>query len=221
MLVFKDVIVGFVSGIHLVTNNMLSKGDWITMPSKGVDGDVIEVGITTVKVRNFDKTITSVPSQQLTNNVFYNWKGMQSSGGRRIKRKILIDSNSVHMLNELELKNLKELALLEDYLCEKEIDISHHNDEINPKKGNLRALTNIGTFRKYIELYLTERNDIHIENFTFLIRQLEHNEFGIPIQLYVFTKTTNWIEYEKIQSDIFDHLFSVAKKFDLKIYQRV
>jgi len=146
---------------------------------------------------------------------------MQSSGGRRIKRKILIDSNSVHMLNELELKNLKELALLEDYLCEKEIDISHHNDEINPKKGNLRSLTNIGTFRKYIELYLTERNDIHIKNFTFLIRQLEHNEFGIPIQLYVFTKTTNWIEYEKIQSDIFDHLFSVAKKFDLKIYQRV
>jgi miniconductance mechanosensitive channel len=220
MLIFKDVITGFVSGIHLATNNMLSKGDWITMPSKGVDGDVMEVGITTVKVRNFDKTITSVPAQQLTSNVFFNWKGMQDSGGRRIKRNILIDASSIQLLKDDDIEELKQIRLLKNYLEDKQDSINKTNKERGIFIGDKRTLTNIGTFRAYIKEYLRDRNDIHSEDFTFLVRQLEADEHGVPIQLYIFTNTVNWIDYEEIQSDIFDHLFSMAEVFKLKIYQR-
>lgn len=220
MLVFKDVITGFVSGIHLVTNNMLSKGDWITMPSKGVDGDVIEIGISTVKVRNFDKTITSVPAQQLTGNVFYNWTGMQQSGGRRIKRNILIDANSISFMNKTAIKKLSKISILNDYLTTKSSEVITTNEDKGDFVGDRRNLTNIGTYRAYIKEYLRSRGDIHEENFTFLVRQLQPTEHGVPLQLYVFTNTVNWIEYEDIQSDIFDHLLSMAPVFNLKIYQR-
>jgi miniconductance mechanosensitive channel len=220
MLIFKDVITGFVSGIHLVTNNMLSKGDWITMPSKGVDGDVIEIGISTVKVRNFDKTITSVPAQQLTGNVFFNWTGMQQSGGRRIKRNILIDANSISFMDEESTKELSKIGILETYLSDKTSQVSTTNEGKDEFIGDRRNLTNIGTYRAYIKEYLRSRDDIHKENFTFLVRQLESTEHGVPIQLYVFTNTVNWIDYEEIQSDIFDHLLSMAPVFNLKIYQR-
>jgi miniconductance mechanosensitive channel len=219
MLIFKDIITGFVSGIHLVTNKMLSKGDWITMPSKGVDGDVIEVGITTVKVRNFDKTISSVPTQQLTSNVFFNWTGMQNSGGRRIKRSVLLDSDTIRMMTLNDINELKKIDILNNYLATKELSLEKQNE--NKKViGNSRNLTNIGTFRAYIEEYLISRGDIHTEGFTFLIRQLESKGEGIPIQIYVFTKTTNWIEYENQMSDIFDHILSMASIFNLSIYQK-
>jgi miniconductance mechanosensitive channel len=219
MLIFKDTITGFVSGIQLISNQMLSKGDWITMPSKGVDGDVIEVGISTVKVRNFDKTISSVPTQQLTSNVFSNWTGMQNSGGRRIKRSVVLDSDSLMMLDEEKITELKKIDILHEYLSGKESLINKANKD---KKfiGNSRNLTNIGTFRAYIEQYLIDRGDIHTEGFTFLVRQLESNGEGVPIQLYVFTKTTAWIEYENIMSDIFDHILSIAPIFGLAVYQK-
>ena len=220
MLVFKDVITGFISGIHLVTNNMLSKGDWITMPSKGVDGDVIEIGISTVKVRNFDKTITSVPAQQLVNNVFFNWKGMQSSGGRRIKRNLLIDANSIKLLGEEDIEDLKQIKIMNEYLDDKSSALKDTNKDRGVFIGDKRSLTNIGTFRAYICEYLKSRGDIYSDDFTFLVRQLEASEHGVPIQIYVFTTTTNWIEYEAIQSDVFDHLFSMVGVFGLKIYQR-
>lgn len=220
MLVFKDVITGFASGIHLVTNNMLSKGDWITMPSKGVDGDVIEIGISTVKIRNFDKTITSVPAQQLTGNVFYNWTGMQKSGGRRIKRNILIDASSISFMDQDEIDKLQEIGILKDYLLSKSIEVTKTNKSKNDFVGDQRNLTNIGTFRAYIKEYLRSRADIHEEGFTFLVRQLQATEHGVPLQLYVFTNTVNWIEYEEIQSDIFDHLLSMAPIFKLRVYQR-
>lgn len=220
MLVFKDVITGFVSGIHLVSNNMLSKGDWITMPSKGVDGDVIEIGISTVKVRNFDKTITSVPAQQLTGNVFYNWTGMQNAGGRRIKRSILIDANTIAFMNNDGVKELSNIGILAEYLSDKANLVKESNADKSEYIGDRRNLTNIGTYRAYIKEYLRSRPDIHQEGFTFLVRQLESTEHGVPIQLYIFTNTVNWIEYEEIQSDIFDHLLSMVPVFNLKIYQR-
>lgn len=220
MLIFKDVITGFVSGLHLVSNDMLSEGDWITMPSKGVDGDVIEVGITTVKVRNFDKTITSVPAQQLTSNVFFNWKGMQDSGGRRIKRSVLIDAASIKMLDEKKINELKSIGIMTEYLDGKLEELTATNKERKDYVGDARSLTNIGTFRRYLVEYLKSRGDIHTDGFTFLIRQLEATELGVPLQMYVFTNTVNWIEYEGIQSDIFDHVLSMANVFGLKVYQR-
>jgi len=220
MLIFKDVISGFASGIHLVLNKLLARGDWITVPSKGIDGDVIEVGIATIKIRNFDKTIASIPTADLAKNVFHNWTGMQKSGGRRIKRNLLIDASSITFLSNEQLSELSNISILNNYIDSKKEAVDLTNKDRGSFSGDQRMLTNIGTYRAYIKEYLRSRGDIHEDGFTFLVRQLQPTEHGVPLQVYVFTNTVDWIEYEGIQSDVFDHLLSMTSIFGLRIYQR-
>jgi len=221
MLVFKDPILGFVAGIQLSANKMLAVGDWIEMPKYGVDGDIMEIALTTVKIRNFDKTITTIPTQSLINDSFKNWRGMQETGGRRIKRAIYIDVNSVGFCDAERLARFSKIQFIADYIASKDAELAAYNKE----KGvdgtsavNGRRMTNIGTFRAYVEAYLRAHPKIS-DTFTFLVRQLAPSENGVPIEIYVFTTTTNWIEYEGIQADIFDHLLAAAGEFDLRLFQ--
>ncbi|MEO9970750.1 MAG: mechanosensitive ion channel family protein [Hyphomonadaceae bacterium] len=221
MLVFKDPILGFVAGIQLSSNRMVSVGDWIEMPKYSVDGDIIEIGLTTVKIRNFDKTITTIPTQSLINDSFKNWRGMQESGGRRIKRSIHLDVSSVKFCDGEMLERFSKIQYISDYITSKKAELS----EFNAAKGadtttlvNGRHLTNIGTFRAYVEAYLRAHPKIG-DRYTLLVRQLKPTENGLPIEIYVFTTTTDWIEYESIQSDIFDHLLASAPEFDLRLFQ--
>jgi len=221
MLVFKDPILGFVAGIQLSANSMVSVGDWIEMPKYSVDGDIIEIGLTTVKIRNFDKTITTIPTQSLINDSFKNWRGMQETGGRRIKRSIHIDVNSIKFCDAEMLQRFSQIQFISDYIAAKTAELSEFNTAAGTDTTSLingRHLTNIGTFRAYVEAYLRAHPKIG-DTFTFLVRQLKPTEHGVPIEVYVFTTTTNWIEYEGIQSDIFDHLLAAAQEFDLKLFQ--
>ncbi|MGL4191321.1 mechanosensitive ion channel family protein [Vibrio misgurnus] len=221
MLVFKDPILGLVAGVQLSANRMLSVGDWLEMPKYGADGAVIDISLTTVKVQNWDKTITTIPSYALISDSFKNWKGMQESGGRRIKRSMLIDATSVHFLQEEEKQALKKAQLLEPYLSEKEQEISHYNQQ-KPWdlacRINGRRLTNIGSFRAYLERYLRNHPYIH-QDMTLMVRQLAPTHDGISLEVYCFTNTTVWVEYERIQSDIFDHIFAVLPEFGLCVSQ--
>ncbi len=218
MLIFKDSILGFVASIQLAANNMVAIGDWIEMPSQEADGDVIEINLTNVKVQNWDKTITTIPSYALVSNSFRNWKGMTDSGGRRIKRSIFIDSTTVRFLTDEDFAKFSEVELLQNYLNEKNAEIC----EFNKNKKNVtldgRNLTNIGTFRAYIDFYLKNHPNIDKEK-TILVRQKEPSSQGIPMELYCFTNTTAWISYEGIQSDIFDHLLVIIDYFGLSIFQ--
>ena len=221
MLVFKDPIMGFAAGIQLSSNRMVSPGDWIEMPEYGVDGDVMEIGLTTVKVRNFDKTITTVPTQALIGNSFKNWRGMQETGGRRIKRSIYINLSSIHFCSESDLKRFGKIQYITEYIEKKHKEIEAHNksQEVNLESlANGRRMTNIGIFRNYIEAYLLNHPSIH-KNLTILVRQLKPTESGLPIEIYAFTNDTNWKKYEGIQSDIFDHIIAVATEFDLTVFQ--
>lgn len=221
MLVFKDPILGLVAGIQLSANNMLDVGDWLEMPKYGADGSVLDIGLTTVKIQNWDKTITTIPTYALISDSFKNWRGMSESGGRRIKRKLNIDIQSIRFLNADDIQRLKSITLLSDYLKNKELDIARSNALREGAANNLingRRLTNIGTFRVYIERYLKTHPDIH-PDMTLLVRQLEPSGAGLPIQIYVFTKGTEWLQYEAIQSDIFDHLLAALGEFDLNIHQ--
>ena len=221
MLVFKDPIMGFAAGIQLSSNRMVSPGDWIEMPEYGVDGDVMEIGLTTVKVRNFDKTITTVPTQALIGNSFKNWRGMQETGGRRIKRSIYINLSSIHFCSESDLKRFGKIQYITEYIEKKHKEIEAHNksQEVNLESlANGRRMTNIGIFRNYIEAYLLNHPSIH-KNLTILVRQLKPTESGLPIEVYAFTNDTNWKKYEGIQSDIFDHIIAVATEFDLTVFQ--
>lgn len=221
MLVFKDPILGFVAGIQLSANSMVSVGDWIEMPKYSVDGDIIEIGLTTVKIRNFDKTITTIPTQSLINDSFKNWRGMQETGGRRIKRAIHLDVNSVKFCSAEMLERFSKIQFIADYITAKEAELSVFNKTAGIDAStvvNGRQLTNIGTFRAYVEAYLRAHPKIG-DTFTFLVRQLKPTENGVPIEIYVFTTTTNWIEYEGIQSDIFDHLLAAVPEFDLRLFQ--
>ncbi len=221
MLVFKDPILGFVAGIQLTANKMVSVGDWIEMPQSGVDGDVMEIGLTTVKIRNFDKTITTIPTQSLINDSFKNWRGMQETGGRRIKRAIHLDVGSVKFCDADMLARFSKIQHIAEYVEAKSKEVSAHNSEAGVDTSTLvngRHLTNVGTFRAYVEAYLRAHPKIS-DKFTFLVRQLKPTESGLPIEIYVFTTTTNWIEYEAIQADIFDHLLAAAPEFDLKLFQ--
>ncbi len=204
MLIFKDAILGLVAGIQLATNEMLQIGDWIEMPQHGADGDVIDISLTTAKIRNFDKTITTIPSYSLVSSSFKNWRGMKEAGARRIKRSILIDVHSVFFLNDEWIEKMKKKELLKDYLEEK-------------VKENVR-LTNIGTFRIYLEKYVYQNKKIR-NDMTRMVRQLPPTEKGVPVEIYAFADTTAWEEYEKIQSDIFDHVLAVTDEFGLKTYQ--
>ena len=221
MLVFKDPILGFVAGVQLSANQMVAVGDWIEMPKYTVDGDIIEIGLTTVKIRNFDKTITTIPTQSLINDSFKNWRGMQETGGRRIKRALHVDLNSVKFCDADMLARFSKIQFIADYLQTKAEELSAHNTAQGVDTSTLvngRHLTNIGTFRAYIEAYLRAHPKIS-NQLTFLVRQLKPTEHGVPIEIYVFTTTTNWVEYEGIQADIFDHLLASAPEFDLRLFQ--
>jgi len=221
MLVFKDPLLGFVAGIQLSANDMLRIGDWLEMPSYGADGDVIEIGLTTVKVQNWDKTITTIPTYALISDSFKNWQGMSESGGRRIKRAIYIDVTSVKFMDEDLMERLKQASLLAPYLAEKkeEIEIYNQQNKFNMDlKINGRRLTNLGTLRAYLINLLKNHPGIHQE-MTLMVRQLAAQDKGIPLEIYAFTSTVKWAEYEGIQSDIFDHIYAVIDAFDLRIHQ--
>ena len=222
MLVFKDPILGFVASIQLSAQDMVHRGDWVEMPKYGANGDVIDISLTTVKVQNFDKTIVSIPTYALVSNSFQNWRGMVNAGGRRIKRAINIDMNSLKFLAESDIERLKKFEYLGDYLNFKVDELDQHNKKISVNTTdsllNGRRLTNVGTFRYYVKQYLRNHSKIH-DNMTFMIRQLQPTEKGLPLEIYVFTTDTNWVNYEEIQADIFDHLLTSVPEFGLSIYQ--
>lgn len=222
MLVFKDVILGFVAGIQLSTNQMLSIGDWLEMPSHRADGDVEEIGLTTVKVRNFDRTITTIPTYALISESFKNWRGMSESQGRRIKRSLLIDTNSIQLVTPAMIERFREIEHIAAYFSAKEKEVEEYNAKLPANRVrnrvNGRRLTNVGTFRAYIEAYLRNHPQINQE-MTLLVRQLAPEGRGLPIEIYCFSSDKRWAAYESIQADIFDHLFAVAPEFDLRIFQ--
>lgn len=222
MLVFKDTILGFVAGVQLSSNDMLRVGDWIEMPQLNADGDVIDIALHTVKVRNWDKTITTIPSWRLISDSYKNWRGMQETGGRRIKRVLTIDAGSVRFLDGATLARLAQLHLLADYLPAKQGEVAAWNQTLGEAAtvaANRRRLTNLGTFRAYVQAYLDSHPRIHHE-LGCMVRQLASGPQGIPLELYCFTATVAWAEYEGIQSDIFDHLFAVLPEFGLRLYQQ-
>jgi len=222
MLIFKDTILGFVAGVQLSSNDMLRVGDWIEMPQLNADGDVIDIALHTVKVRNWDKTVTSIPSWRLISDSYKNWRGMQETGGRRIKRALTLDAASVHFLDEAAIARLSRLKLLADYLPPKTRDVAQWNQalgEAGAVPGNRRRLTNLGTFRAYVQAYLDTHPRIH-HGLSCMVRQLASGPQGIPLELYCFTDTVAWAEYEGIQADIFDHLFALLPEFGLALYQQ-
>lgn len=221
MLIFKDSLLGLVAGIQLSANRMVARGDWIEMPKFGADGEVLEVALTTVKVRNWDKTITTIPTYALISDSFKNWRGMSNSGVRRIKRSLNLDMNSVKFLDDALLARLKNVSLLKDYLAAKEKEIQEWNSERGVAKDDLinaRGLTNIGTFRAYIAEYLKNHPNIS-DHETLLVRQLAPSKSGLPIEIYVFCNDNRWVQFEGIQSDIFDHFLSVLREFELSVFQ--
>jgi len=221
MLVFKDTILSFTAGVQLSTNDMLRVGDWIQMPQVGADGDVVDIALHTVKVQNWDKTITTIPTWRLMSESYRNWRGMSEAGGRRIKRTLQIDAASVHFLTEADMDRLARIALLAPYLAEKREAVHATNTALGDGAAtptNLRRLTNIGTFRAYVQAYLRAHPGIH-QGMTLMVRTMEPTAEGVPLELYCFTATTAWVRYEGIQGDIFDHLIAVLPEFDLRLYQ--
>ncbi len=221
ILIFKDTILSFVASIHISAYDLIRVGDWIEVPKYGADGDVLDVALHTIKVQNFDKTIVVFPTHKLLEDSFKNWRGMQLAGGRRIKRSIFIDLSSVKFLDERLLTKFRKIQLLKDYLDKKENEIAEYNKKKNIDTSEIingRRLTNIGTFREYLKEYLRNREDVS-NDFTFLVRQLTPGPNGIPIEIYVFANTTDWIKYEQTQADIFDHIFASVSEFELNIFQ--
>ena len=221
MLIFKDAILGFVAGIQLSANNMVHKGDWIEMPQFGADGDVLDVSLTTVKVQNWDKTITTIPTYSLISHSFRNWRGMEESGGRRIKRALYIDMTSIKFCDREELERFSRIQYIREYIERKNAELSEYNQEHGVDESSLvngRKLTNIGTFRAYVEAYLHNHPKIH-QNMTFLVRQLAPTDHGLPLEIYVFSNDQVWARYESIQADIFDHFLAVIPAFDLRVFQ--
>ncbi|PVX51031.1 miniconductance mechanosensitive channel [Balneicella halophila] len=217
LIVYKDTIMGFVAGIQLSANKMVKVGDWVSIPQDNADGTVIDITLNTVKVQNWDQTITTVPTYSLMSESFTNWKGMEQSGGRRIKRSVNIDMDSIRFLSKEEIEYYKRFELLVDYISEKEEEINKINEGVT-EYVNQKRLTNIGTFRKYIENYLKQTNYPNL-NMTFIVRQLQSTEKGVPIEIYFFSKEKAWEKYEGVQSDIFDHIFAMVPEFDLRIFQ--
>ncbi|MDH3922122.1 MAG: mechanosensitive ion channel family protein [Desulfobulbaceae bacterium] len=221
MLVFKDTILGFVASIQLSGHDMVRVGDWIEMPKYGADGDVINVTIHTVKVRNWDKTITTIPTYSLVSDAFKNWRGMSESGGRRIKRALHIDMSSIKFCTDEMLERFRKFDLIKHYITEKQKEIAIYNKEhtSNPEQLiNGRRQTNIGVFRAYIIAYLKNHPKIH-QSMTFLVRHLEPTQYGLPVQIYVFSNDQVWANYEAIQADVFDHLLAAVPEFDLRLFQ--
>lgn len=223
MLIFKDTILGFVASIQVSSNDMVRIGDWITMPKYNADGDVSQITLTTVKVRNFDNTITTIPTYALISDSFQNWRGMQQSGGRRIKRSITLKQSSFRYIEDNEIENFKKIQSISDYIDERQNEIDTFNTEIGADRSlrvNGRNMTNIGLFRKYAENYLKNHPNIN-KDMTIMVRQLPPSEIGLPIEIYCFTNTIIWGDYEVIMADIFDHLTSAVRYFDLRIFENL
>ena len=221
MFVFKDILMGFVAGIQLIANKMVAPKDWIEMPKYGADGDVIEITLTTVKVQNFDNTITTIPTYALINESFKNWRNMNLSGGRRIKRYVNIDLSSIKFCDAEMLERFTKIQLITNAIQDRQAEIKVSNEEKNVDESTIvngRRLTNIGIFRAYVDAYLRQHPQIS-NQMTFLVRQLSPRENGLPIEIYVFCKETNWNIYEAVQADIFDHILAVVPEFDLRVFQ--
>ncbi|WPD23912.1 MAG: mechanosensitive ion channel [Candidatus Electrothrix scaldis] len=221
MLIFRDTILGFIGAIQLTTNDMIRVGDWIEMESHGADGDVIEVSIHSVRVRNWNKTITTIPTYALIANPFKNWRGMKESGGRRIKRALHLDMTSIRFLSEEELDKLEEIRILRDYLHTKREEIKKYNTARGAEASetiNGRCQTNVGLFRAYIQAWLRENPKVH-KKMTFLVRQLTPGANGLPMEIYVFSNDQVWANYEALQADIFDHLIAILPYFHLRVFQ--
>ncbi len=220
LLVFKDSILGFVASVLLTSTDMVRLGDWIEMPQYGADGDVIDISIHSVRIQNFDKTITTIPPYALVTNSFKNWRGMSESGGRRIKRAIFIDMHSIRFCDAEMHNKFKKMSLISSYVQEKQLEIDEYNkkhgDETLPVNG--RRLTNIGVFRTYVIAYLKSNPKIH-DQMTFLVRQLAPTDRGLPLEIYAFSKDKDWAHYEELQADIFDHLLAAVPEFGLRIFQ--
>lgn len=222
LLVYKDTLLSFVASVQLTSNDLLRVGDWIEMPQVGADGDVIDITLHTVKVQNFDKTIVSIPTWRLMSESFKNWRGMQQSGGRRIKRSLFIDANDVSFLTDEQEQRLEQVRLLSDYLARKKAELKSWNEaqgNVAALSANRRRMTNIGTFRAYALAYLKSHAEIQ-PNMTCMVRQLQTTAQGVPLEVYCFTRTTVWGEYEQIQGDIFDYLLAVMPEFGLSVYQQ-
>ncbi len=222
ILVFKDTILGFIASIQLTINDMVRIGDWVSVPKYGADGDVIEVNLTTVKVRNWDNTISTVPTYSFVSDSFTNWRGMQESGGRRIKRAINIKISSVKFCDEAMLKRLETIQLIENYIKERKQQIDTYNKEQNidttSSLVNGRRMTNLGVLRQYSNAYLKQNPNVNTE-MMYMVRQLHPTEHGVPLEVYCFSRFKTWIEYENIQSDIFDHLLAIVPHFDLEVFE--
>lgn len=217
MLIFKDAILGFVAGVQLIANRMVKLGDWIVMPSANADGEVLEINLTTVKVQNWDKTISTIPTYRMVSESFTNWRGMEESQGRRIKRSVNIDVQSIHYLTDEELEVLKKSALLKDYITGKLEELEQYNAE-KEMPLDARRMTNIGTFREYMEIWISSNPDI-VQDMTHMVRQLQPGPTGLPLEIYCFSRRQKWVEYERVQADIFDHLYAVIPLFHLRVFQ--
>lgn len=222
LLIFRDTILGFVGSIQLAANDMIRIGDWITMEKYGADGDVEEINLATVKVRNFDRTITTIPTYSFISDSFRNWRGMQESNGRRIKRAMKIQVSSVRFASPELIQDLKKIAILEDFIITRQTEIQKYNEEhgfIGEKAINGRKQTNLGLFRKYVHYYLARNEEINKE-MTLMVRQLEPTEHGVPLEIYCFSMSKEWEIYEGVVADIFDHLFAVLEMFELAAFER-
>ncbi len=222
LLIFRDTILSFVASLQISTYDLVKVGDWIEVPKFSADGDVIDIALHTIKVQNWDKTITVIPTHKLIDESFKNWRGMSESGGRRIKRAIHIDMTSVEFCTEEMLKRFRKMTLIKDYINKKQLEIEQYNQDHNidnSERINGRWMTNIGVFRAYLQQYLINHPKIHTK-LTFLIRQLPPGTTGLPIEIYVFSNDIDWINYESIQSDIFDHIIASLSRFDLRVYQQ-
>lgn len=223
MLIFKDTILGFVASMQVSTNDMVRIGDWITMPKYGADGDVIQITLTTVKIRNFDKTITTIPPYSLVSDSFQNWRGMVETGGRRVKRSIYVKQSSIRFLSDEEVKELLKVQAISQYIIARSQEIETYNQSVGADKSlalNGRNLTNMGLFREYIKNWLSLHPDVHKE-MLLLVRQLQPSSKGLPLELYFFTATTMWERYEDITSDVFDHVTAAARFFDLELFEDI
>ena len=222
LLVFRDTILSLVASIQIASNDMIRVGDWIEMPELGADGDVIEVALHTVKVQNWDMTITTIPTHRLINDSFKNWRGMSLSGGRRIKRSISIDLQTIRFLSDEEISRFEGWSLLKDYIGGKRGELAAANDASRPEPhvaADLRRLTNLGTFRAWIWATLRSHPEIHQTGHTLLVRQLAPGAQGVPIEIYCFSNDTAWVRYEDIQADLFDRILAMVPEFGLKVFQ--
>jgi len=221
LIVFRDTILSFVASLQIASYDLMRVGDWIEMPQYNADGDVVDIGLHTIKVQNWDKTITTIPTHKFLSDSFKNWRSMSESGGRRIKRAIYIDMNSIRFLEDADVARFESFVLLRDYVRQKTREIADYNNAVGSGPGviaNARRLTNIGTFRAYVVRYLRQHPSIH-QGMTLMVRQLDPTPNGLPIQIYAFANDVNWIAYEGIQSDIFDHIMAIVPEFGLRLFQ--